>query len=558
MGTLRRRARPRDLHRRGRVRLGLLVAVLAPSLLGCAPTAGPLGPSSADVATASATAGPSEVVPGAASPSASSSGESATAPAASASTLAVPLVPVVGFWSGLRSLTTAEIAGAFRGSDARFRKVVVAAPDLAPLTAALGVQPGPSAVELGPEAVLSAVVGSGDVLGFVRLADVRPSVRALAVDGRSLFGNQRLRDLAAWTLSVPGVAAGANRSPDPTKSLDPGGIWTLVAAGDVMLDREVDRRTVALGAGPDFPWAGGTARIVRRWCCSTGEPLVTAARTGNAGAVRALFADADLALVNHEGPAPDRSTYHPSGLVFTFDPALEAGLKNAGIDLVSLANNHIRNAGSSGVLETIRNLDAAGIAHVGAGQTADAARQPAWFTVAGGLRVAVLAYDAIDLSMAGATASRPGAASLSLAGAARDISDARASGAEVVIVVPHWGIEYTSAASAAQRRAAAAFAAAGADVVIGSHPHWVGAMESIGSTLVLFSLGDFIFDLPRSEQTDEGLIVELTFVGRRLAQLELHPTIELDRSQPNLLDPTGDGRVVIDRIRAASRAFLGW
>jgi poly-gamma-glutamate capsule biosynthesis protein CapA/YwtB (metallophosphatase superfamily) len=160
--------------------------------------------------------------------------------------------------------------------------------------------------------------------------------------------------------------------------------------------------------------------------------------------------------------------------------------------------------------------------------------------------------------MAGATASRPGAASLSLAGAARDISDARAAGAEVVIVVPHWGIEYTSAASAAQRRAAAAIAAAGADVVIGSHPHWVGAMESIGSTLVLYSLGDFIFDLPRSEQTDEGLIVELTFVGRRLAQLELHPTIELDRSQPNLLDPTGDGRVVIDRIRAASRTFLGW
>ena len=71
-------------------------------------------------------------------------------------------------------------------------------------------------------------------------------------------------------------------------------------------------------------------------------------------------------------------------------------------------------------------------------------------------------------------------------------------------------------------------------------------------------MGDFIFDLPRSEQTDEGLIVELTFVGRRVAQIDIHPTIELDRSQPNLLDPARDGQVVLDRVRDASRSFLAW
>ena len=126
-----------------------------------------------------------------------------------------------------------------------------------------------------------------------------------------------------------------------------------------------------------------------------------------------------------------------------------------------------------------------------------------------------------------------------------------------MIVIPHWGVEYTSTATASQRADAAALIADGADVILGSHPHWAGALEQIGAGVVVYSMGDFIFDLPRSERTDEGLIVELTFEGTHLAQVDIHPTIELDRSQPNLLDPS-DGQVVLERIRAASRDFLHW
>ena len=74
----------------------------------------------------------------------------------------------------------------------------------------------------------------------------------------------------------------------------------------------------------------------------------------------------------------------------------------------------------------------------------------------------------------------------------------------------------------------------------------------------LRSLCDFIFDLDRSEQTDEGLIVELTFVGSHLVQIDLQPTIEIDDSQPNLLDPSGDGQVVLDEVRKASQGLLSW
>ena len=87
-------------------------------------------------------------------------------------------------------------------------------------------------------------------------------------------------------------------------------------------------------------------------------------------------------------------------------------MQRAGIDAVSLANNHIRNAGASGVLQTVRNLDAVGLKHFGAGRDLAAARRPAWFTVAG-QRVAILGYNGIGPAP-NARPTRAGAAPLSL------------------------------------------------------------------------------------------------------------------------------------------------
>jgi poly-gamma-glutamate synthesis protein (capsule biosynthesis protein) len=467
------------------------------------------------------------------------------------------IVPIVGYWSIDRTMSSAELRLALTGEDPKYRKVVVASPDLAVVAAALGVQPTASVTELSTTAVIAAVEGHTNVLGLVRAEDVRPAIRALGIDGRVLFGDSRVRTVADWALTIraPRQVGGTGVAP-----FDASTTWTVVAAGDVMNDRAVYQEAVLLHHGPDFPWNGGTAKIIGRSCCVAGDNIVRAASTGNAGAVAALFRDADLALVNHEGPTPNSFSYHPltypAGLVFSFDPALEKGIHDAGVDIVSLANNHIRNYGSLGVTQTIANVKAAGVTPIGAGRNLAAANAPAWFTI-DGVRVAVLAFDAIDLGSNAATATRPGAAPLDLTRAKADIKVARAAGAQVVIVVPHWGVEYTSAATTSQRRDAAALIADGADVILGSHPHWAGAMESIGKGVVVYSMGDFIFDLPRSEKTEEGLIVELTFTGTHLAQVDIHPTIELDRSQPNLLD-AADGQVVLERIRSASSAFLHW
>jgi len=461
----------------------------------------------------------------------------------------VPLVPVTGYWSTERTISRRALAAAVAGRGAHSRQVLISTADLAPFVAALGVAAGPNVRALPPAKIRAALARAPNALGILRAEDVTPDVRSLAIDGVALFGEKRVRDLAGWPLLVP-EPAGASAS-----TFDPASLWTLAAGGDVMLDREPYRLAVLQGRGADYPWDGGTATVTDRVCCGApGQAIVVGRRTGNRGAVRALLRGADVTLVNLEGPAPDDHAYHPDGYLFTMDPALIAGLEMAGIDVVSLANNHIRNAGAIGVADTIRHLDDLGIANAGAGRNAATARRPAWLTAAG-RRIAVLAYNGVDQGR-NATSSSAGAAALVLAAMRLDIRAARRAGADVVVVVPHWGREYTDAVTAEQRRIAAGLVAAGADLVLGGHSHWAGPLELVDGHLVVYSLGDLVFDLEHDARSQQGLIAELTFVGRRLAQADLHPTLILEASQPSLLDPDGGGDALLRAIRASS-ARLG-
>ena len=459
----------------------------------------------------------------------------------------VPLVPVTGFWSDRVSISRADLAAALAGTTATGAgdgSLLVSDADLAPLAAALGVAPGGGVRTLPAADITASLATTPGAIGVIRAADVGPGVHALEVDGLSLFGEHRIADPATWPLLVP-------EAPGTASAFDAASLWTLAAGGDVMLDRWPYRRAVLDGLGPDYPWAGGTAVVTSRYCCGwPGLRLANGKSTGGAGAFASLFRDADVGLVNLEGPAPDAFSYHQGTLLFTMDPALLVGIAHAGIDVVSLANNHIYNAGAKGVADTIRNLDAAGISHMGAGANAAAARAPAWLT-AGGLRIAILGYNGIDTSF-DATATKAGAALLAEDAMVADVKAARAAGADVVVVVPHWGVEYTDVVSAAQRRLARAVIAAGADVILGSHSHWAGPLEIVDGHLVVYSFGDLVFDLGHDERTQEAMVAELTFAGRRLVQVTLHPTLILDRSQPNLLEPAGGGTALMTAIAAGS------
>ncbi|MFI5258019.1 MAG: CapA family protein [Candidatus Limnocylindrales bacterium] len=468
-----------------------------------------------------------------------------------------PIVPVVSFWSAPFSIRLVEVARLWAGladavSDTEFSSIVVADGVADPLAKAFRIPPAAGIRVLSAAQVKAAVRASPSTLGLLAVDDVTPDVRALSVDGVALFGSDRLRDVARWPLMVASTAPPAFSTASE---------WTLAAGGDVNLDRAVYVKAVSLGYGPDFPWSGGYAEVAHYECCGwQGASLAVARDTGGAGALRAKFEQADIALVNLEGSAPDDFAYRANSLVFTFDPALLAGLRDAGIDAVSLANNHIRNGGDQGVLDTCKNLDAIGIAHAGAGADTTAARRPAWLNAAG-LRVAVLAYSAVG-SDNWAAGDHPGAAPLDPASITADIKAARTAGADIVIVMPHWGQEYSYALSSDQKNEAAAFIAAGADLVLGSHSHWVGAIQSVdgpdGPAFVDYSMGDLLFDLNHDVQAQEGVILTLTFSGRRLVQVAMDPTVMIDGAQVALMSPAGDGRAVIVAIHAASRQLIDW
>jgi poly-gamma-glutamate synthesis protein (capsule biosynthesis protein) len=270
--------------------------------------------------------------------------------------------------------------------------------------------------------------------------------------------------------------------------------------------------------------------------------------------MRQLISRADVAIANFENPAPNLVRWHTKGTVFSADPGIINGLVDAGIDYVSIANNHIGDAGDQGILQTIANLKQRGLAYSGAGKDLAAARKPA-ILEANGTKVAILAYDAIAKAYF-AGEDEPGSSQLSLKRATTDIKRARQAGADVVIVFPHWGTEYRASPFSTQQALARDILDAGADMIIGNHAHYAAAVEIHDGKPIWYALGNFIFDQTWSEPTMEGITLELTFDGDELVQIRMRPHIILDKAQPNFLDPAGDGRIVMGQVFDASRGLL--
>ena len=531
--------------------LGTSGQASAPSARASAPAgAATTTPSAMPRATASTDPGHSDPTPIAAQPVAS-----AAQPVASAALADVPIVPVISFRSTPTATTREEVAAVLAGTSDRYVALELVADEADAILHALGVdRPNDKTrLVLAPDAAKLSddLATNSKRLAFLRADVVGPEVRALAWGDTALFGVGRVNHLGDWPLSA--------RLPPPAAAdvFDPSATWTLFAGGDIMLDRGVYETLRVKGKGADFPFDGGTADITGRTCCSAfGWKVPTTRRTGNAGAFRELIKGADIAIANFENPAPDNPRWHTKGTVFSADPTLIDGLANAGIDYVSLANNHIRDAGGLGLLQTIENIEQRGIKVSGAGKDLAAARRPA-IMEAGGVKVAILAYDAIA-GKYHATATRIGSAPLQARLVKADVAAARKAGADIVIVFPHWGTEYDPTPFASQQKLARMIIDAGADIVIGNHAHWAAAMEVYQGKPIWYALGNFVFDQTWSEPTMEGITLELTFRGKELAQVRIRPHIILDKAQPNFLDPAGAGKVVMGQVFSASKGLLPW
>jgi poly-gamma-glutamate synthesis protein (capsule biosynthesis protein) len=127
----------------------------------------------------------------------------------------------------------------------------------------------------------------------------------------------------------------------------------------------------------------------------------------------------------------------------------------------------------------------------------------------------------------------------------RQIKALRAA-ADVVVVLPHWGQQYTHKPVPAQRTVAAALTRAGADLVIGGHPHWVQAVEYPPNKLIAHSLGNLVFDMDFSQQTQEGVLLELTYWGKTLKAARLTPYVIGADFSPRIVSGTRAEQILAD------------
>jgi len=268
--------------------------------------------------------------------------------------------------------------------------------------------------------------------------------------------------------------------------------------------------------------------------------------------VAPILADADITVANLEGTFTEGGTPADKKYVFRTPPRDAAGLALAGIDVVSLANNHALDFGPEGLRDTIAALDAAGIAHSGAGENDMAARRPAILAV-GGLRVAFLSY-AATADASAAAADTDGVAWGTVDTISEDVKRARGQ-ADVVVVSLHAGNEYADEPSDTQRLLAQAAIEAGATLVLGHHPHVLQRWESRGPSFVAYSLGNFVFDLDGDDLAQLGpapfqtVALKISVSASGVEKVEPIPVyIDPQEDRPRLAGPA-EAEAILDRIQ---------
>ena len=231
-----------------------------------------------------------------------------------------------------------------------------------------------------------------------------------------------------------------------------------------------------------------------------------------------------FSVINLEAPLCDEGlpTPSPSGSGLRGSPAVASYLKTLGVDALGLANNHIRDFGDEGVLQTIQNLSRLGLSTFGAGANHEQASNPLEARL-GNLRVGFLAVAEKELNLA--RPNRPGAARFVPEQNVLEIQKLKEQ-FDFLVVYVHAGHEFTTVPSPRIRRAYQAFVEAGADAVIGHHPHVVQGIEKYGDGLIAYSLGNLVFDsdyVSAYKTTEIGFLLKLEIGKHRIHQAEVVP-----------------------------------
>ena len=400
---------------------------------------------------------------------------------------------------------------------------------------------------------------------------VEPATKVLSIAGEGPFGQfgpDLFGDPESRALPYPIIgSAHAFALEELWTDYDASQVWTLTSIGSLCADRVAAYQAVTLGKGWDWPFNGGTSTYTSEPFLNPNPPagisqfpIVKAVEDGNEGLAASISKRSDVALADHKCPILRNESWVPNQTVTPSLAVPEAVLTRwenfLGLDAVYLAADHQSDRGVTGIRSTLEILDEHGLPHTGLGMNLDQALEPAYVEAAG-LKIAFVSWNEVTgPTHAGPTT--PGVAWLEQTNVDAAVGKARAAGADLVICDPQWwgGDEYHPDLWESQQAAVVWMDRAGCNQIIGGGLHVSGGvfLTQTQNDLRLIDAGpgNYMYGQPWWQQTQEGIILDMTFRGTTLVNVRLRPYVMILNARPALTDPEGDGHYVLERVWKAS------
>ncbi|MFC3802123.1 CapA family protein [Cohnella sp. GCM10012308] len=324
------------------------------------------------------------------------------------------------------------------------------------------------------------------------------------------------------SIAVPESTPEDGQADDPGASAPSGATVTLAFVGDILPASTVGKLIDQYGV--DYPF-------------KLAKPLLESA---------------DIAAGNLEAPITTRGTpAENKQFVFKGKPEYLAGLKNAGLDVVSLANNHTLDQGWQGLSDTMDALDDIKLKHMGSGADEKEAFEPVYIEH-NGLMVAYIGVsNVVPEGSWKAGPDHPGVAeTYDTTRAVAAVKKAREL-ADIVVVMVHWGNERADTPKDAQFNVGHTLIDAGADLIIGSHPHVLQGFEAYKGKWIAYSLGNFVFTTKQEySKTQDTGVLTATCAADGKCQLKFDP-MYAKASQPGPMEPE-QAKVLLARLNKVS------
>ncbi len=364
-------------------------------------------------------------------------------------------------------------------------------------------------------------------LGLLRWDEIDANLKTLPLDNQYLWNKNELADYQLKIIKK------TNDENEVKAAFDPAKITKLISTGDIIMSRTVAVKMREKGVLS--PWQN----------------------------VREKLAAADLTFISLEAPFSDRFPAPTAGMQFIVPTNAIAGLLEGGVDVAGVANNHSTNYGLAVFADNLNFLKNNNISFTGGGNNISEAETPA-IIEKNGLRWAFLDWNSI-VGAISATEDSLGVAPLHIKPwypedneldikHLENVVSETAQKADIVVVQFHWGTEYKTQQSESQEGVARRMIDAGADLIVGTHPHAVQGSEFYHDKYITYSLGNFIFDQEWSQGTKEGSVLESYFYGADNVADNLIPVLISDYHQPKFLAPE-EGQSIMDRIKSVSLGF---